>query len=698
MESCTSVGCGHGETRNSEKDCSLSVSTPTLEVHLQEHGLDPPEDRVCLSSNTERDYCQKEKEGRELPVVSTPSLSLCDSSEGAQSETEGTSLTVGILPPAVCGKQAEETDREEAVIREGQEATKGENRSEQEAEESTAREEENNSESPDVISPSGETKSLVMGQTPSSEVSDTSDSEMKDCSQERENIRNEEIKLVQELCDEISLDEEKAESEGLSPGGLHNALLIDSGDVIEEPESAVPHLLIEGLHEEEPPPDINSLKQNQETAGRDYATEQQKSFAPETGCQSGNCTEKASGKDIAEPCGYNIDKADNTADCQTSGNSMKDTQTDRGISESSSEIIPSSGITHADLDSAMAHSLSSDDDTSFRSVGSSMTEIFNLTQDSATVEDQLQVKVANGSSEGFKTEELNDMKPDECSEHSIKVDGELPLEPSSVSALMDCNQTGTEPESQLSLSIQTMETLNPEGKFTLELSKEDLSLCPAFSESVDAPTVQVDESESGDNNGTDLNAEIEHSASEVTCSVVFEPRPSIVDENEVTDPVGGDHQLTEATAVASSEESGDGLIVLQQEKEACSEMTTHKRSPDEGLRHSEDQINESSSENFTPVPDSAEVEPPSPNNEVSCEPIVEDEVITNPKILDIVDGALGSHNSENQGEFWFILVPHTHICHRAIGLSESCSKEMCQLRLRPPLVINGNGSAKLITV
>lgn len=655
VESSSTVDCGHGEARNSEKDWSLSVSTPTLEVHPQEHGFDPPEDRVCLSSNTGRDYCQTEEEAKEPPVVSTQSLSLCDRSEGAQSESEGTDLSVGILPPAVCGKQAEETDRGETVIREGQEPTKGENRSEQEAEESTAKEEETNSQSAVVITPSGDTKALVMGQTPSSEgseVSDTSDSEMKDCYQEGENVRKEEMKFCQELCVGLSLDEEKTESEGLTPGALPNPLLIDSGDVIEEHESAVPHLLIEGLHEGEPPPDINSLEQNQETAGRDYATEQQKSLAPETSCHSGDRTETANGKelddkDIAETSGNNIDKADNTADCQTAGNSMEDTRTDQVMCESSPEILPSSGITHSDLDSAMAHSLSSDDDGSFKSVGSSTTEIFNPTQDSATVEDQLKVTAADGFSEGFKTEELNDVKPDECSEHSIKVDAELPLELGTVSALMDCYQTGSKPESQLSPSLQTMEALNPVGKLTPELSKEDKSLGPALSESEDVPAVVVDESESGDNNGSDLNAEAEHSASEVTSSVVFEPRLSVEDENEVTDPVGGDRQLTEATVVASAEGIGDGLIEeeLEQEKQDSSEMTTDESSPDEGLRHSENQINESSSKIITPIS-----EPPSPKSEVSSEPIVENEMNEHPEILDAVDGASESHNRENQGE------------------------------------------------
>lgn len=56
VESSSGADCGHGETGSPEKDLSLSVSTPTSEVRPQEHGLGPPEDWVCLSSNTGRDY------------------------------------------------------------------------------------------------------------------------------------------------------------------------------------------------------------------------------------------------------------------------------------------------------------------------------------------------------------------------------------------------------------------------------------------------------------------------------------------------------------------------------------------------------------------------------------------------------------------------------------------------------------------
>ncbi|XP_044038305.1 A-kinase anchor protein 13 isoform X3 [Siniperca chuatsi] len=678
VESSSSVDCGHGETGNAEKDWSLSVSTPISEVRPQEHGLGPPEDWVCLSSNTGRDYCQTEEEGTEQPVVSTQSLSLCDRSEEAQSEAEGKSLTVGILPPAGCGKQAEETDRGEAVIREGQEATKEKERSEQEAEESTARrrEEETNSESTDLITPSGDTKASVMGQSPSSEgseVFDTSDFEIK----EGENVGKEEMKLSQELWDGLSLDREKAEIEGLTDpvstlGDLPNPSLIDCGDVIKEPESTVPRLLIEGLHEGEPPPDINSLEQNQETAGKDYATEQQWGMAPETGCHSGNCTETASGKeldgeDVAEPCGYSIvstslpmDEPDNTADCQTAGNSMEDIWTDQ-----SPEMMASSTNRHADFESGMSHGLSSDDDGSFQSVGSSTTEIFHPTQDNASMEDKdlLLTKIVELSSTGFKMEEPNDSKPDESNEHSLTVGAGLPLEPVSALTVADCSQTGTEPESQLSHSLQTIESLNPEGtgeKPAPELSKDDLSLGPALSESRDAPTVKVNESETGEANDSELNARIEHLPSEVTSRVLFEPSRSVVEESEVIGPVEGEYQSTETSdklaaennadlSLVSVEKSGDEQLVPQQPKQDNSEMTADERSPDEGLRHSENQINVSSSQGVTPLSDSAdvnalEVEPPFPNNDASSEPHVENEMTENPKTLDVMDGASQSYN------------------------------------------------------
>nr|XP_046262923.1 A-kinase anchor protein 13 isoform X3 [Scatophagus argus] len=665
VESSSGIDCGHGETGNAEKDWSLSVNLPTSEVGSQEHGLAPPEDWVCLSSNTGRDYCQtEEEEGRVQCVVFTQSLSLSDRSKGAQSEAEGESLTVGIPPPAGCGQQAEETDRGEPVIREGQEATKEKETSEQEAEDSTARrrEEETNSESTDLITTSAETKASVMGQASSSEGFDS------ECCEERENVGKEERKLSQELCDGLSVDEDRTESEGLidpvsTLGDRPFPSLIGCSDVIEGSESSVPRLWIEGLHEGEPPPDMNSLEQNQETAVRDYATDQQWGLAQETGCHSGNCTETACGKeldgeDVAETSGYSIkstsvpclDQPDNTADHQIAGNSMEDIWTDP-----LPETTPSSSNGHGDLDPGVTHGLSSDDDVvSFRSVGSSTTEIFHPTQDNASTEDQdfLETTTAELSPTGFKMDESSDSNPSEDNDHSLTVDAGLLLEPDTVSALTatDCSQTGTEPELQLSPSLQTMEVLNSEGtgeELDPELSKEVLSLDPTLSESRGTPTVQFDESYTEEARNSELKAGIEHLAPEVTSGFLFDPSPSVAEENEVIDPAEGDHQSTETSdkcAVDSAEKSGDVQLVLQQSKENNSEMTADERSPDEGLKHSENHDDVCTSQGVTVLSDSAditalEVEPPSPNTEAASESHVENEMTENPKNLDTVDGA-----------------------------------------------------------
>ncbi|XP_035009533.2 A-kinase anchor protein 13 isoform X3 [Hippoglossus stenolepis] len=639
---------GHSETGKAEKDRRLSASTPTSDVRPADHGLRSPEERVCFSSNIGRDYCQAEEEGRERPVVSTQSLSLCHRSEGAQSEVERANLTVGILPPAGCGKQAEETDRGEAGIREGQEATKGEDRSEQEEKHSTARrkEEETNSESTDPITPGGDEKALVMGQIPSlegSDVSDNSDSETKDCAQEEVTVGTEDMKLSEELCDGLSLDEEKMENKGLTDPvsasrDLPNPSLIDSGDVSEEPESAFSRLVIESLHKGEPPPDINSLEQNQETAGRDYATEQQQGLAPDT--NSENCTGTANGKeldgqDVAETSVQSIknsslplDESDNTADGQTAGNSTEDTQIDQ-------------------VD-CMARSLSSDDDGSFRSVGSSTTEIFHPTQDGATAEEQdlVQSKISELSSAGSMMEESNDMNQSESDPPTVDAGLLSEQDADGAATLTNCNQTGTEPESQLPPSPQTMEPLNPEGtgeELVPELSKEDLSLGPVLSESED----------SGEANCSDLNAEMEHSAPEVTCTVLSEPCQSVAEKIEVNVPVGGDPQSTETSdksPVASGEENGHLQSVPEQQKQDGLEKTTEETSPDEGLTHAENEISVPSSQSITLLSDCTEAEPRSPNNETAGEPVVENDLNGNPKTSDAVDGASESHSSATQEE------------------------------------------------
>lgn len=666
VENCTVesgvAGCGHGKPGNAEKDWSLSVSAPTSEVHPQEHGPGSPEERVCLSSNTGRDYCQTEEEGREQPVVSTQSLSLCDRSEGARSEPEGAKLTVGTAPAAGCSKQAEETDRGEAVIREGQEATEGEDRCEQEGEDSTARrrDEEASTESAELIT------ALVMGQSPSlsgSEVSDSYDSEMKDCFQEGEAPGAEELNLGEDLSDRPPLDEDKAESEGLTdpvstPADLPSPSLIDGSDVIEKPEPAFSRLLIEGLHKGEPPPDINSLEQNQETAG----TEQQQGWAPETCCHSGNCSGAANDKelgieDIAEPSGCCIEtihivmpETDSTEDCQTADSSSEEARTNQVDCEQSPDTVPISGNRQADLDSCMAPGLSSDDDGSFRSLGSSTTDIFHPTQDGADVEERetdfnrSSEEIAEMSSVGSVMEEPNDVNPGDSVDHPTTVDAGLPSEPGTVNTetVMDCDRSGTEPESQLPPNPQTMEALNPEGageKLVPELSKEDLLSGSVLSENKGSLTVNMDESKNGEANGSDLNAETERSASEVTSTVLTEPGHSDCQSLRTSDK----------SVVVPGEENGQVQFVLQQKKQDNLEMTAHERSPDEGPRRLENQIDAFPSQNISLLSDNGEVEPSFPDTEASSQPAVETEAAEKPESPDTVDGGSENNDSESEG-------------------------------------------------
>uniref|UniRef100_A0A672FVP9 Si:dkey-172h23.2 n=1 Tax=Salarias fasciatus TaxID=181472 RepID=A0A672FVP9_SALFA len=625
--------CGDGETGAAEEDLTSPESIFTSEVTPQEHGLGPPEDWVCLSSNAGGEHCQteeeeekeKEEEGKEQPVVSTQSLSLCDRSEAEQSEAKGESLTVGILPPTDCDKQAEETDRGETVIREEQEAEKGEDRTEKETEDTTAerREEEEekkeeeeeeevetNSETAGLITTSGDTKAPVMGQSLSSECSETSDGSDSDVNAEgarkRQKSKEDTESFSQEACDGLSEEKEEAGREELTessshPGDLPNPALIDSDDVMKETDSAVPPLLIEGLHEGEPPPDINSPEQNQETAGRDYAAEQQRGLAPQTSCHSGNCSEAASreardGEDAAETSGYTntdlpADESNSTADCRTSGDFLPDTESERLNCE---EMLMKGG---AEQESGATHGTSSDEDGSFRSVGSSTTEIYHPTQEDGTVEgsDCLQAT----------TVESSNSKPNESDDNFLSVDGELPLEPGTVSAATQCDQDGTEPD-----SLQTMEALSTEGmeELTPEPSKEDVSLEPAVSESEDT---HINESEAGESSHSDLGVAIE---------------PSVPEEIKAIGVVEEDIQLIEqsdTSAVVAAEESGNVQYVPQQPKQDSSEMT-----PDE-----------------KPVSD---VDPASSNTEASSEPLfIFPRFIV--KTIIIIHNSIPEEGSQTQG-------------------------------------------------
>ncbi|XP_063737057.1 A-kinase anchor protein 13 isoform X2 [Eleginops maclovinus] len=582
VENCSSessgrVDCGHGETENAEREWSLSLSDPTPDTRPREHGLSPRLDWVCLSSNTARDYCQAEQEGRGQPVVPTQSLR----SEGAGGE----SLTVGIFlpPPAAEGsdKQAEETDRGEAVIWEGQEAKEG---SEQEAEESTVRKREEDTESTDPIPPCGDVKASVMGQSPSSEGSDASDSEMKEC------------------CQELSLEEEK--EEGLAElvsdrGDLPSPPMIDGADVIEEPQSA---LSIEGLHEGEPPPHTNSLEQNQETAGRDYASEQQQQQASHTGPHSGSAASDGEPDEEAEASGcsaesLSLDEPEDTADCVAPANSMEDLRADP-----SPDLIPRD--THTGQDSEMSHVISSDDDGSFRSVGSSTTDIFLPSQENASVADQglVQTNVEDVPSAGLQMEEPDDSR-------EVEANRPIVVQLDTVSL--------AEPERLPNL--ETLEGLNLDERveeLAAELPKEDLLL----SERGDAPTA-VDDTEPEGATESEVNAEMECFASEDISSVSFEASASPTDESEPISSV--EHQSNNTSDESAAERSGD--VQQGQPKQDNSEMTADERSPEEGLRHSEDRINASLSVGVTPL-----------SSEASSGPDAEEETAGNP--LDTVDG------------------------------------------------------------
>lgn len=666
-ESSGAVDCGHGE---SESDWSLSVSAPKSDVCLQEHGLGPPVDWVSPVSNAERDYSQtkeeeeEQEEESEQSVGSTQSLSLCNTRKQAQSKAERESLTVGILAPVGCGKQAEETDEGgvEAVIREGQGATEGEETSEQEAENSATsrKEEDTDLESTELITPIGETKDSVMGQSSSSEGSD---SETKERLQEGEGVDKEGMKNSLEPADGLFADKGLTDCVS-TPGDVPCPSLIDCGDVIEGPESAVPCLLIQGLHEGEPPPDINSLEQNQETAVGDYAIEQRQGLAPETGCHSGICTETVSveelgGEHRADPSGHStenaslpsLDARESTSDCGTAAHSMEENGRDP-----SCEMMPSCIRKHADLESEMTRSLSSEDDDSFRSVGSSSTEIFHPTQDNVGQEDQEcpETRAAEVSSTGFKPEEPSERNPTENNEQVLTVDEGFSSEHAGVAVVTetDSRRSGTQSESQLSSCLQTTEALTTEGtgeELDPQQSKEGLLLDP---ESGDAPVQEVAETESGEAKDSNSDGGIKHLESEVSTRVFCEDSPSVAGKCEVIDRNEGDLQPAESgdkSATVSDEESGDMSSVSRETEQDNSEMTVDKTPHDEGLRPPQCGSEESSSQSVTSVFDNPDAEPSGEPNGQPCQ---------NP--LDTVDAASPSDIQGGQTLSLFQFHIHMH--------------------------------------
>ncbi|MEQ2227641.1 hypothetical protein ILYODFUR_000410 [Ilyodon furcidens] len=630
------------ETCNLEKKENLPLVS---EIPLQQHSLDLQEDGVCLGSNSNGESCQTD--GR---VDS--SLNLCDRSERAQGEAEGEIVTVGNVPAEGCCKQAEEADTAEAVIQEEQEAEKEEEQSEQEAGDVTAtrKEEESISELTVLTSASRDTQSTVMGQSPlsgSSEFLNTHESETKLRSLEGENIEKEHTELTQELFDGSNPDEEKAGREELTdpvstPRDLPNPPLIVCGDVIEQRESAVPRVLIEGLHDGEPPPDINSHEQNQETAGRDYAAEQEGGSASEAVCHSGNragavSNDELDDKDTSEPRSVASGEPEN-AEFQIADDSIEETWIDQLNSEPSLGSMLAKRKT--DLDSGVVHRISSDEEGSFKSFGSSSTEIFHATQDNGTVEegDLLQAMTAEMSLTGC-TEDPNNLKPSESHKHSLGEDTELSLDPGIVSSLnpSEGGRDDTEPESQMSASLPMIEGLNHEDgeELLTELSEQGSGLDPIISVREDAPTVEADEGDIRENSiSSDVNIEIEHDASELSATIQSESSLSGGEENKIDGPVEDDQQMDTNDKLEAAEESGN----VQMQPEQGDSKTVDMAS-------AENQLAVSLSQDPDPQSDTVDVslldlEPHASIAEVSMDPRVEDQMTDDPNAGDAVDGAL----------------------------------------------------------
>lgn len=571
--------CEHGESGN---DCTLSVGAPESDTSLQEHDLGPPVDWAFPVPNAERDRLptgdgavekkqeeeknkeeEEEKEGEEeetqQALGSTQCLSLRKTSESAQSEAEGESCGVGVLAPVVCGKQAEETDGGGVeAVKEGQGATEGEetlaqeaansatNRKEEEASERQEEEEEEEDtglESAELIAPIGDAEDSVMGQPLSLEGFD---SERK-ASQEGERVDSEGITLSLEPAEGLSA--EKGLTECVStPGDVPCTPLIDCGDVIEGPESAAPCLLIEGLCEGEPPPDTNSLEQNQETAVKDYAIEQQQGSAPETACHSGSCVAAASadepgGKCAVEPC-----RALESEGLPTAGgeggtsDGRPATATDEEVAtEPSCGMTPSCWNKAADQDAEMTRSLSSEEDGSFRSIGSSTTDVFHPTRDGVSPEDQEECQP-----EECRSEEPSDFGVAENHEQVSTANEVFPSEQASDATVaeMDGGVGGTHSESDCR---PTMEALTAEGtgeELDPQQSKESPSLGPTLgpSQSGGTPAHEVNETECAEAKDSNSDEKSEPRESEVTVRVCGEDCPSVA---EGCDGEGG-HQPGEA--------------------------------------------------------------------------------------------------------------------------------------------------------
>lgn len=577
LSSDSAVDCGHGEDNGS--DCTLSADAPESDLCLQEQGLGPPVDWVFPSPKAEGDCLKRgdrvveaekeedeqeevgegeEEEETQQSLGSTQRLSLRKTSEPDPSGAEGESCRVGILLPVGCGKQAEETDGGGVeAVKEGQGATEGEETLPQEAANSATNrkeeeEEDTGLESEVLITPIGDSaEDSAMGQPLSSEGHH---SERTEASQEGERVDRKGITLSLEAAEGPSV--EKGLTECVStPGDVPSTPLIDGGDVIEGPESAAPCLLIEGLREGEPPPDTNSLEQNQETAVRDYATEQQQGSAPETACHSGNCTQTASaqepgGKPAAEFCCVvenehlpYAGEEDGTFDGRSTAFADEEVK-----AEPLCGVMPSGGSKSTDLDPEMTSTVSSEDDGSFRSIGSSTTDIFHPTRDTVGPEDQ---EYTEGSTEGCESEEPSGSCVAESNEEVSTASEGFTSEQASVSG-----SCGTDCKSRWSSCFGTMEALTAEGtgeELDPQQSEESPSPGP---QSGGATSHEADETDCTVANDSDSNGESEPQESEVTARV--EDCPSVAEEHDK-----GDLQPNEC--VEASAENGGNIAAPEQE-------------------------------------------------------------------------------------------------------------------------------------
>lgn len=636
------ANCEHGENGD---DCTLSVGAPESDASLQEHSLGPPVDWVFPIPNAERDCLptgdrvveekqheeeekEEEREGEEeenqQSLGSTQRLSLRKTSEPAPSEAEGESCRVGILSPVVCGKQAEETDGGGVeAVKEGQGATEGEETLPQEAANSATNrkeeeEEDTGLESAELITAIGDAEDSVMGQPLSLE---SFDSERKEASQEGERVDSEGITLSLEPAEGLSA--EKGLTECVStPGDVPCTPLIDCGDVIEGPESAVPCLLIEGLREGEPPPDTNSLEQNQETAVRDYAIEQQQGSAPETACHSGSCAEAASpeepgGKRAAESCHtFENEHLPSVGgeECTSDGWPAADTEEEVGA-EPSSGMTPSCRSKAADEDPEMTRSLSSEDDGSFRSIGSSTTDVFHPTRDGVSPEDQ---ECPGGDTEECQSEEPCGSNVAENHDQVSTASEGFPSEQADVAtaAETDGGKGGTHSESQWSACLRTMEALTAEGtgEELEELDPQSKESPSLGLQSGGTTAHEVNETECAEAKDSNSNGELGPRESEVTARVCGDC-PSVAEERDGE----GDLQPGEAgdeSVEASAETSED---VTEPEWDDSKVTVEESRPHDEELRLPQSESDaspppSSNVENGEPVE-----EPHAPAPEESCQ-------------------------------------------------------------------------------